>query len=146
MDYESYREKFFAKPTPEPRFKFRGLHGATLYFSDYEAAVAYYTRVLGPPAYVEGQGTRGWRLGNTWLTLLMGKSGNPQNMELNIVMQTSQEADRLQAAFIEAGGVGEPPSDQLMYEPVRFCPLQDPFGTDILIICPLLEGAERVSE
>ena len=146
MDYESYREKFFAKPTPEPRFKFRGLHGMTLYFSDYEAAVAYYTRVLGPPAYVEGQGTRGWRLGNTWLTLLMGKSGNPQNMELIIVMETSQEADRLQAAFIEAGGVGEPPSDQLMYEPVRFCPLQDPFGTDILIICPLLEGSERVSE
>jgi catechol 2,3-dioxygenase-like lactoylglutathione lyase family enzyme len=146
MDYESYREKFFAKPTPEPRFNFRGLHGTTLYFSDYEAAVAYYTRVLGSPAYVEGQGARGWRLGNTWLTLLMGKSGNPRNMELNIVMQTSQEADRLQAAFIEAGGVGEPPSDQLMYEPVRFCPLQDPFGTDILIICPLLEGSERVSE
>ena len=146
MDYESYREKFFAKPTPEPRFKFHGLHGTTLYFSDYEAAVAYYTRVLGPPAYVEGQGTRGWRLGNTWLTLLMGKSGNPRNMELNIVMQTSQEADRLQAAFIEAGGVGEPPSDQLMYEPVRFCPVQDPFGTDILIICPLLERSERVSE
>lgn len=139
MDHAHYREKFFVDPPPESRFEFRGLHGATVYFSDYEAAVNYYTRVLGPPAYVEGEGTCGWQLGNTWLTLLKGKSGNPQNVELNIVMQTPQEADRLHAAFIEAGGAGEPPSDQLMYEPVRYCYVQDPFGTDILVICPLLE-------
>ena len=139
MDYESYREKYFTKPTPEPRFEYLGLHGTTLYFSDYEAAVAYYTQVLGKPAYVEGTGTRGWRLGNTWLTLLKGKSGNPQNVELNIIMQTAEEADRLQAAFIAAGGVGEPPSEELMYEPVRFCSVQDPFGTNILIICPLAQ-------
>jgi hypothetical protein len=75
------------------------------------------------------------------LTLLKGKKGNPKNVELNIIMQTPQEADRLQAAFIEAGGVGEPPSDQLMYEPIRFCPVVDPFGTNILIISPLPEGA-----
>lgn len=137
MDYDSYREKFFTKPAPEPRYKFQGLLGTTLYFEDYEAALSYYTRVLGEPAYVEGIGTRGWRLGNTWLTLFKGKSGNPQNMELNIVMQSPAEADRLQAAFIEAGGVGEAPSDELMYEPVRFCAVQDPFGTNILIICPL---------
>lgn len=142
MDYESYREKFFINPAPGSRFEFRGLYGTTLYFGDYEATVDYYTRVLGPPAYEEGQGTRGWRLGNTWLTLLKGESGNPKNIELNIVMQTAQEADRLHAAFIEAGGVGEPPSDKLMYEPVRFCPLQDPFGTNILIICPLLEKSK----
>jgi len=60
-------------------------------------------------------------------------------MELNIVMQSPAEADRLQAAFIEAGGVGEAPSDELMYEPVRFCAVQDPFGTNILIICPLTQ-------
>lgn len=142
MDYENYRQKYFVEPAPKPLFEFRGLHGTTLYFSDYEEAVEYYTRVLGPPAYVEGKGTRGWRLGNTWLTLLQGKSGNPKNVEMNIIMKTPQEADRLQAAFIEAGGVGEPPTDQLMYEPVRFCPVVDPFGTNILIISPLPEGSE----
>ncbi len=55
MDYAHYREKFFVDPPPESRFEFRGLHGATVYFSDYEAAVNYYTRVLGPPTYVEGE-------------------------------------------------------------------------------------------
>jgi hypothetical protein len=143
MDYESYRRSYFVDPQPEPRFEYLGLHGVTLFFSDFEVAVEYYTRVLGSPAYVEGAGTRGWRLGNTWLTLLKGKSGNPQNVEINIVMETPQEADRLRAAFIEAGGKGEPPSDQLMYEPVRFCPVQDPFGTNILIICPLPEGSDK---
>jgi hypothetical protein len=24
----------------------------------------------------------------------------------------------------------------LMYEPVRYCPVRDPFGTDLLIISP----------
>ena len=137
MDYESYRDNFFTKPEPEPRYKFKGLYGTTLFFEDYESAVNYYSEVLGEPAYVEGQGTRGWQLGNTWLTLLKGKNGSPQNMELNIVMQSPGEADRLHAAFISAGGVGEEPSDELMYEPVRFCSVRDPFGTNILIISPL---------
>ena len=137
MDYESYRDKFFTKPAPEQRYKFQGLHGSTLYFEDYEAAVTFYSKVLGEPAYVEGTGTRGWQLGDTWLTLLKGKSGNPQNMELNIIMQTPGEADRLHAAFKDAGGIGEAASDELMYEPVRYCSVRDPFGTNILIICPL---------
>jgi len=137
MDYESYRDKFFTKPAPEQRYKFQGLHGTTLYFEDYEAAVTFYSKVLGEPAYVEGTGTRGWQLGDTWLTLLKGKSGNPQNMELNIIMQTPGEADRLHAAFKDAGGIGEAASDELMYEPVRYCSVRDPFGTNILIICPL---------
>lgn len=137
MDYDSYRNQFFANPAPQPRFEFIGLLGVTLFFSDFDAAVEYYAEVLGPPAYVEGDGTRGWQIGQTWLTLLKGKAGNPQNVEFNIVMETPQEADRLQAAFIEAGGTGDSPSDELMYEPVRFCPVQDPFGTNILIISPL---------
>jgi hypothetical protein len=111
--------------------------GVTLFFSDFDAVVEYYGEVLGPPAYVEGDGTRGWPIGRTWMTLLKGKAGHPDNVEFNIVMQTPQEADRLQAAFIEAGGTGDPPSDELMYELIRFCPVQDPFGTNILIISPL---------
>jgi catechol 2,3-dioxygenase-like lactoylglutathione lyase family enzyme len=137
MDYQSYRKQFFVDPSPEPRFDFAGLHGATLFYSDYQAALDYYSRVLGPPAYVEGENTHGWRVGDTWLTLLRGKSGNPQNIEVPIVMNTPQEAERLQAAFIEAGGTGDEPSNQLMYEPVRSCSVKDPFGVDILIFCPL---------
>lgn len=133
MDYESYRQKYFTKPTPDPRFRYVGLHGITLYFGDYEAALDYYTQVLGPPAYVEGKHTRGWQIGNTWLTLLRGKTGNPQNVEVSIIMESPQEAERLQAAFIEAGGHGKTPSDQLMYQPIRYCPVTDPFGTNILI-------------
>lgn len=39
MDYESYRRNFFAAPQPEPRFEYLGLHGVTLFFSNYETAV-----------------------------------------------------------------------------------------------------------
>lgn len=137
MDYETYRQQFFANPQPQSRFAFGGLHGLTLYFANYAEAVAYYQQVLGPPAYVEGNATRGWKIGDTWLTLLQGTSGTPQNVEVMIVMQTPSEAERLQAAFVEAGGVGDTPSDQLMYEPIRSCPVRDPFGTNILITCPL---------
>jgi hypothetical protein len=58
-------------------------------------------------------------------------------VEVMLVMQTAAEAERLQAAFIAAGGQGETPGDQLMYEPVRYCPVRDPFGTNILITSPL---------
>ena len=137
MDYESYRRNYFVDPQPEPRFEYLGLHGVTLFFSDFEAAVEYYTRVLGSPAYVEGAGTRGWQVVGTWLTLLKWEKGSPRNVEINFVMKTSLDAERLQSAFIEAGGSGEPPSDQLMYEPMRFCPVVDPFGTNILIFSRL---------
>ena len=26
--------------------------------------------------------------------------------------------------------------DTLMYEPVRYCPVRDPFGTDLLVVSP----------
>lgn len=133
MDYDAYRDAYLVQPAPTPKFDFTGLHGITLYFADYKTAVAYYTDVLGDPAYVEGEDTRGWRLGNTWLTLLAGGSGHPQNMEVSLIMPMPAEAERLQQAFIDAGGSGTPPSDQLMYHPVRACPVTDPFGTDILI-------------
>lgn len=140
MDYDTYRRQFFTEPQPKPRFAFAGLHGLTLYFENYLEAVAYYQQVLGPPAYQEGEDTRGWRLGNTWLTLLRGSSGAPQNVEVSIVMQTPAEAERLQSAFIAAGGSGDAPSDELMYEPVRFCPVKDPFGTQVLIFSALRGG------
>lgn len=133
MDFEDYREKFFVEPQPEERFDFTGQLGITLYFQDYEQAIGFYRQVLGPPAYVEGKSTNGWRIGSAWLTLLRGRHGNPENVEIQIVMKTPEEAERLQEAFIEAGGSGQAPSDQLMYEPIRSCPVKDPWGTELLI-------------
>ncbi len=137
MDFEEYRKAFYSDPPPEPRYQISGISGVALFIEDFDAAVEYYQQVLGPAAYVEGKGTRGWRIGSGWLTLLRGKSGAPQNMELILSMETQEQAERLQHAFIEAGGEGPPPSDQLMYEPIRYCPVCDPFGTDLLIISPL---------
>jgi hypothetical protein len=140
MNYDEYKAAYFAKPAPNPRYTFSGSFGVTLYFEDYQTAVDYYTQVLGPPAYAEGDGTRGWAIGSGWLTLLRGKSGNPQNIEVTFQMNDPQEAERLQRAFITAGGQGPAPSDELMYEPIRFCPVTDPFGVDILIISPIQTG------
>lgn len=134
MDYNQYRAAYFADPPPAPRFDFTGPAGITLFYADYEAAVDFYTQVLGPPAYVEGASTRGWPLGAGWLTLLRSQSGDPQNVEVTVQMATPAEAERLQEAFIVAGGEGTEPSDQLMYVPIRACPVQDPFGVDWLIV------------
>jgi hypothetical protein len=133
MDFEAYRKKYFVEPQPEEKFGFTGQIGITLYFKEYKRAVDFYQQALGPPAYVEGKSTKGWRVGSEWLTLLRGKRGNSENVEIQILMKTPDEAERLQAAFIEAGGTGQTPSDQLMYEPIRSCPVKDPFGTELLI-------------
>jgi len=140
MDYEAYRKTYYADPPPEPRYRFSGFSGVALYFEDFDSAVEYYQQVLGPAAYVEGKGTRGWLIGSDWLTLLQGKSGASRNVEVILSMETPEEAERLQSAFIEAGGEGPAPSDQLMYEPVRYCPVRDPFGTELLIISSLSGG------
>ena len=133
MDFEAYRRAHLVEPAPSPRFDLAGIHGITLYFEAFEAAVAYYSEVLGQPGYVEGAGTRAWRVGGTWLTLLAGGDGAPSSVEVPIVASTPEEAERLQQAFIDAGGSGSAPSDQLMFDPVRFCPVTDPFGTELAI-------------
>jgi catechol 2,3-dioxygenase-like lactoylglutathione lyase family enzyme len=142
MNYEEYRNAYLVAPAPEPRYRFGGSFGTTLYFEDFDEAVEFYRQVLGPPAYAEGAGTRGWPIGSGWLTLLRGRSGNPQNVEVVFQLETPAEAERLQRAFIEAGGEGPAPTDQLMYERVRFCPVRDPFGTELLIISRSTGGAD----
>jgi hypothetical protein len=137
MDYQTYKRAYLVDPPPEPRYRFSGSFGITLYYQDFEAAVSYYEKVLGPPGYVEGEGTRGWAIGGGWLTLLQGKSGNPRNVEVTFAMATPEQAEQLQRAFLAAGGRGAAPSDQLMYVPIRSCPVVDPFGTEILIVSPL---------
>ncbi len=137
MDYETYRQKYFVDPPPEPRFQLAGVRGLALFYQDYEDAVSFFTEVLGPPIYVEGKGTKSWAVGDTWLTLLRGKDGNPTNVEVPLVTATPQEADRLQRAFIAAGGTGPEPFNTLMGVPVRYCPVRDPLGVELLVYCPL---------
>lgn len=134
MDYETYRRLYFVQPPPRPRFPFAGINGVSLYIHEYERALAFYEAVLGPPAYVEGEWTRGWRIGNDWLTLFPARAGGPSNMDLTIELATAEDVGRLCDAFIAAGATGEPPSDQLMYEPVRYASVTDPFGTVIVMI------------
>ncbi len=143
MNYDEYRNAYFTDPIPKPRYHFSGTFGVTLYFEKFDLAVDYYQQVLGPPAYVEGKKTRGWQIGNGWLTLLEGKSGNPRNVEVTLQMETPEDAETLHRSFIEAGGKGPAPSDELMYEPIRSCPVRDPFGTEILIISPLASEKAR---
>lgn len=135
MDYQTYRKKFFTSPKPEQSFAFKGLHGITLFYEDYNKANAFYRQVLGEPAYLEGEFTHGWQIGDTWLTLLKGKSGNPKNVEVMLVMQSQQEVDRLAKAMVRAGAVAEEPSEQLMYEPVHLCSIVDPLGVNFMISC-----------
>jgi hypothetical protein len=137
MDFEAYRRACFVDPPPAPRFAFTGAFGSTLYFQDFDGAVAFYAAALGPPAYAEGDGTRGWPIGAGWLTLLRGSDGNPRNVELTLEVASVEAAERLQAALVAAGGRGSPPADRLMYRPVRTCPVADPFGTELMIVAPL---------
>ena len=95
MDFEAYKKDFYADPPPEPRFKFSGSFGIFLFYENYEAVVNYYKKVLGPPNYIEGAGTRGWRIGDGWFTLFQAKTGNPQNVEVTFVMDTPDEAEAL---------------------------------------------------
>jgi hypothetical protein len=137
MDYHKYRQDYFINPPPKQRYQFCGSFGVTLFYQEFEKSISYYTQVLGQPGYVEGSGTRGWQIGNGWLTVLKGQNGNPHNVEITLETLTVDEAEKLQQAFIDAGGRGSPPSNQLMYTPVRICPIVTPLGTEILIISQL---------
>lgn len=104
MDYRAYREAFFTDPAPGQRRDFEGAFGFTMFFDDYEEAVAFYSQVLSSPTYVEGENTRGWKLGDIWLTLLRAVEGNPRNAEIQLAMSSEEDSGRLQKAFL--GGTG----------------------------------------
>jgi hypothetical protein len=140
MDYEEYRAAYFVDPQPEPRYGFTQAGGPTLWFAEYEAAIEYYTEVLGPPNYVEGDTTQGWQIGSSSLTLFAGGDGHPRNVEIGLLMDSPEEAERLHRAFILAGGTGADPTDEFMYAPIRYCPVTDPFGTDFLIFSWLADS------
>jgi len=71
-----------------------------LFFEEIDSAVDNYQQILGPPAHVEGEGTRGWQVGFGWLTLLRGKSGSLRKGVVTLQMDTPKEAERLQRSFI----------------------------------------------
>jgi len=94
MDYGGYRDRFFQDPMPAPRFSFQGSFGLSLFYMDFQEAVSFYSEVLGPPSYVEGKWTRGWPIGDGWLTLLLGKGGNPANIEIAFEMEFPADAEQ----------------------------------------------------
>ena len=112
------------------------LRGASSCVEDYDAALAYYTSVFGPPAYLEEDRIRGWQLGDTWFTLFGAKAGGPQNSDISLHLESPAEVGRLHEAMVAAGGAGDPPTDELMYAPVRFCAVTDPFGTTWVLCSP----------
>lgn len=134
MDFEEYRARYYADPPPEERFPFAGVRGATLYYQDYPAALAFFRQVLGEPVYVEGAYTHGWRIGESWLTVFPAKQGSPANLEVPIYLQRTEAVDALYAAFIEAGATGDPPLDTLMYVPVRMTVVTDPLGVMFTLV------------
>lgn len=121
-----------------------GLNYVTLYFDDLEAAVAFYSDVLGPPdEVVEQPVIWGWKMGSTWLTLFPSSIGiepgaNPRNTEFAIQVETKDQVDALYQRFLDAGATNcDAPSDTEMYDPMRFSCVDDPFGVRIDIYCPL---------
>ena len=126
------------------KFNIVGLSYVTLYPADHSAALTYYTQVLGPMDRNDPEdGVWGWRMGSTWLTVFPGNfgtnpAGNPQNVEFAIQVATPDEVDKLYAAFVEAGvTASQPPLDTIMYEPMRYAYVDDPFGVRIDIYCPV---------
>lgn len=74
-------------------FDREGVHGSAS-SSPSESATEFYTAMMGPLSYVEGDSTRGWRLGDTWLTLLVVEGRSPRNVEIPILASTPAQAER----------------------------------------------------
>lgn len=149
MNYQEYRAAYH-KDTAS-RYAFDRGFSAALYTPEYRNAVAFYSRVLGDPQYVEGELTHGWRIGNGWLTLfpleyLDGydrQAGRLNPVELQFHLDGLSQLRALRAAFISAGGRGPEPSRELMYVPLWFAPLEDPFGNRVILTADLPEEAPQ---
>ncbi len=130
------------------KFNIIGLNYVTLYLADHAAALTYYAQVFGPLDRDDpDDGVWGWRMGSTWLTVFPGKygtnpEGNPQNIEFAIQVATPDDVDNLYADFVAAGvKASRPPTDTVMYEPMRYAYVDDPFGVRIDIYCPISQDS-----
>jgi uncharacterized glyoxalase superfamily protein PhnB len=115
----------------------------SFYIKDFEQAVAFYTTVFGPPETVEPR-IKGWKMGDTWLTLFpaedMGHdpNANPRNAEFAIQVAEPEQVDVVYNALLEAGAKKcMEPKDTWMYDEMRYCCVDDPFGIRIDVYCPL---------
>jgi hypothetical protein len=135
MNFDEYKRAFYADPQPKSRYSFRGIHGASVHYQDYAAALLFLENIFGPPAYKEGEFTHGWKMGDTWLTAFPSKKGSAANMEIPIYLNNAADVDKLYQAFIESGSNGEAPADTLMYVPVRIAFVTDPFGVAWMLVC-----------
>ncbi len=123
-----------------------GLSYISLYIADYDASIAFYTRVFGEPGYrEEGQPIVGWHLGNTWLTVFDAAYGpapgeNPRGTEFAVQVQSPQDVDALYGQLIASGALScREPEDTWMYESMRFACVDDPFGVRIDVYAALPE-------
>jgi predicted enzyme related to lactoylglutathione lyase len=119
------------------------LNFPSFYVKDYDAAIAFYTQVFGLPQS-DTPRIKGWKLGDTWLTLFpsedMGHDpdANPRNAEFAIQVAAPEQVDVLYHSLLEAGAkICMEPEDTEMYEPMRFCCVDDPVGIRIDVYCPL---------
>ena len=131
-----------------PGYTIRALRYPSFYLRDFEAAVAFYTRVFGEPAGEEA-GLKGWQLGDTWLTLFPAEGlapaigVDPRNSEFAVEVSAPAEVDALYADFLAAGAKScMPPEDTVMYVPMRFAVVDDPFGIRVDVFCPLPSPVE----
>jgi catechol 2,3-dioxygenase-like lactoylglutathione lyase family enzyme len=124
-------------------YNVKGLRYPSFYIKDYEKAVAFYTTVLGPPQNDDDR-IKGWFLGDSWLTLFPAEDlghdpeTNPRNAEFAIEVSAPGEVDRLYDAMLAAGATTcMAPEDTRMYEPMRFCAVDDPVSIRIDVFCPI---------
>lgn len=124
-------------------YRIRALRFPSFYLKDFAAASEFYTSIFGAPE-TDAEQIKGWRLGDTWLTLFPAlglapdHDANPRNAEFALEVETPAEVDALFAAFVAAGAKGcMDPSDTEMYEPMRFAAVDDPFGIRVDVYCPL---------
>ena len=133
-------------------FKIVDLNFVSLYLLNLDDAVAFYTKIFGPPDWhYEKDPHYGWKMGATWLTLFPSKIGtvpesNPRNAEFAIQVAEPTEVDRLYEALLAAGAkTCMVPEDTEMYVPMRFCCVDDPFDVRLdvycLIVPPVSESA-----
>jgi len=112
----------------------------TVYVNDFEAAVAFYSKAFGEPEYSEDRDRiLGWKMGATYLTVMTADPDrNPCNAEFAIQVARPEEVDLLHRTLVEAGATGFwDARDTVMYQPMRYAVVDDPFGVRIDIYCPL---------
>jgi uncharacterized glyoxalase superfamily protein PhnB len=126
------------------------LNYISLYFKEFAAAVAFYSRVFGAPDSTDEQrAIYSWRMGATWLTLFPSKIGtepaqNPHNTEFAIQVASVEEVDLLYQALLASGATDcMAPEDTTMYDPMRFACVDDPFGVRIDIYCTLAKDGAK---